>query len=180
MTAQPLPAFSQGAIQHVSHIDLSRKFTSLHAELPASRNHRDLIQQLGGEFVYAAELSGRVRGRWLVLVRFGEVIEQRFGLSAEIPLIYDPHSDLQIRTVDSIPDFLAYLPSSRKSVSPELCFLSTPDPYLDEKSHRWSRPDRLLIPLPWNRDITAKGLLDIMSGLVFSRDLYSVRGAVTG
>jgi hypothetical protein len=180
LTAQPLPAFSRGAIQHVSHTDLTRQLTSLHAEHSVSRTHRDLVQQLGGEFVYAAALPGRVRGRWLVLVRFGEIMEQRFGLSAEIPLIYDHYSDLQIRTVDSIPEFLTYLPSDRKSVSPEICFLSAPDPYMDEKSHRWSRPDRLLIPLPWKRAITAEQLLDVISGVVFSRDLYSVRGAVTG
>jgi hypothetical protein len=181
LNAQPLPGFSRGAIQQVSHVDLTRQLAKLHGEHPISRAHRNLVQQLGGEFVYAAALPGRVRSRWLVLVRFGEVVEQRFGMSAEVPLIYDHHSDLQIRMVDSIPDFLRrYLPGSRNSVSPELCFLSTPDPYMDEKAHRWSRPDRLLIPLPSNPDVGPEELLDVLSSVVFSRDLYSVRGAVTG
>jgi Putative DNA-binding domain len=180
MATRPLPAFSQCAIRQISQPDLARKLADLHDEYPVSRTHRDLFQQLGSEFVYAAYLPGKARDRWLVLVRFGEVVEQRFGLSAEVPLIYDHHSDLQIRTVDSFPDSLKYLPPDRRSVSPELCFLSTPDPYMEEKAHRWSRPDRLLIALPWKPGLGAEELLDTLSSSVFSRDLYSVRGAVTG
>lgn len=180
MPSRPLPAFSEGAIQQVLHVELARKLTKLHEELPISRHHRDLVQMLGGEFVYAAAIPGRARGRWLVLVRFGQVLEQRFGLAAELPLLYDVHSDLQIRTADGIPENLRILPDNRRSVSSETTFISTPDQYMIEKAHRWSRPDRLLIPIPWNPQLSAEDLLDIISRNVFSRDLYSMRGAVTG
>lgn len=180
MTDGPLAAFSRGAIKQVLHADLARRLADLHGDCPVSRSHRDLVQLLGGEFVYAAPIPGRARGRWLVLVRFGQVIEQRFGMSSEIPLIYDSHEDLQLRTVDSIPEVLKNLPADRSSVSPELSFISTPDLYVTEKLHRWSRPDRVLIPLLWKPDLGPQEFLGTLSRNVFSRDLYSLRGAVTG
>jgi hypothetical protein len=180
MPSRPLRAFSEGALQQVLHVELARKLTKLHEELPISRHHRDLVQMLGGEYIYTAPIPGRARGKWLVLLRFGQVLEQRFGLTAELPLIYDGHTDLQIRTADGIPEFLTTLPDNRRSVSSEISFISTPDPFMTEKAHRWSRTDRLLIPMPWDQNLTAEGLLDIISRNVFSRDLYSMRGAVTG
>jgi hypothetical protein len=162
------------------HGFLNSRLAELAGDYPVSGEHRDLINLLGGEFVYAAPLRGRFRGRWLALVRFGRVVESRFGLSAEVPVIYDHHQDLQIRTVDSIPDYLEQLPEDRRTIGSDMCFISTPDPQMTEKAHRWSRPDRLLIPLPQAPDGDAQPLLASMSRVIFSRDLYSVRGAVTG
>lgn len=175
-----LPVFERGAVQGVHQDTLRKHLDRLHGDYPASFEHRSAVRQLGGEFVYAAPLSGKYRGRWFVLVRFGDVLEQKFGLSAEVPTIYDHHADLQMRTVDSLPEYLESLPEDRRSVSPEFCFLWTPDPQTEEKSHRWSRPDRLLIPLPRRGQGDAQALLVTLSKLIFSRDLYSVRGAVTG
>ena len=109
---KPLPAFAEGAVQAVSGTVASR-IVDLIREYPVAETHRRFVRNLGGEFVYAAPLRERGhQGKWLCLVRFGDVIERRFGLVAEIPLIYDSHNDLQLRTVDGIQGFLKELPET--------------------------------------------------------------------
>lgn len=174
-----LPAFAKGAVT-TAQGHLLRKIKQLAGDYPVSVVHRRLVHQLGGEVVYASALTGRFAGRWLCLVRFGDVLEGQWGLNAEIPLIYDHHADLQIRTVDSIPEALEFLPSDRQSVSGEVCLLWTPDPWTDRKALEWSRPTRTIIPMPRSPDTQAEDLLGAIARQLFTRDLYIAHGAVYG
>jgi len=180
---RPLGPFAEGAIPAV-RAPLSDKIVELVRHYPVAAIHRRLVRNLGGEFVFATQLrtTGKRRdeGKWLCLVRFGKVIERRFGFIAEIPLIYDHHHDLQIRTVDRIPDFLRQLPSDRRTVKGDVSFISTQDPRTEDKAFMWSSPTRVLIPMPSSELAEPNSLLAAMSRLLFTRDLYAVRGAVTG
>jgi hypothetical protein len=176
---EPLEAFSKGAIS-TAHAHLLRKIEQLAGDYPVSVTHRRLVRQLGGEIVYASSMSGKFAGRWLCLVRFGDVLEGQFGLSAEIPLIYDHHTDLQIRTVDSIPEVLESLPSDRQSVSSEIILLWTADPGTDRKALEWSRPTRTIVPMPRSSDTKAEDLLGAIAQQLFARDFYVAHGSVYG
>src|SRR5690606_17784137 len=129
----PLAAFAQGAVRPIANSYLLSKLDELHGDYPRSRLHRALFRQLGGEFVYAAPPGGKEQGRWLGLVRFGVILEKRFGFSAGLPVIYDHHGDLQIRTVDSLPEYLDSLPNERRSVSSDVCFVSSADQRAGDK-----------------------------------------------
>ena len=177
---KPLGPFAAGAVSPVRP-PLSEKIAELVEHYPVAGIHRQFIRNLGGEIVYASPLHDhRHQGRWLCLVRFGEQIERLFGFSSEIPLIYDFHNDLQIRTANRLSEYLKELPADRRTVSGEVSFLSTPDPRTKEKSLKWSSPDRILIPMPANDSEGPEGLLRAMSQLLFTRDLYAARGIVTG
>lgn len=176
---RPLEAFRTGAIPAVTHELLSRKILELHYAFPWSRSHRNATRQLGGEFVYAQRLSEH-RNQWLVLVRFGRVLESRFGFVSEIPLLYVPFDDVQVRQVDSLAEYVDQLPEDRRSVSSSVCFVSAQDPNLIHKSEQWSRPGRVLIPLSTNEDFDPDALLKSIAKMVYSVDLFSMRGAVSG
>ena len=124
------------------------------------------------------------RETWLVLLRFGAVLESRFGFTREIAVIYSPFEDLQIRTTDSIERYLSRLPEDRRSVSNNETFVWAPDPRLHTKLDSWSRPSRVLIPLPDRRKIVAEDrvpqFIAALAERLASRDLYSARGYVTG
>jgi hypothetical protein len=175
-----LPGFQAGTVAHIAHGPVATRLGEMSLDYPVSRHHRDMLWALGSEFVFAKPIRQNGDTKWLSLIRFGEVLESRFGLAAEVPAVYDHHSDLQIRTVDSIPGLLDHLPDDRASVTREICFISSPDPKLVEKCRVLSRPGRLLVPMPPAGETAPTVLLDTISRIIFSRDPYSIRGAVTG
>jgi len=122
----------------------------MHEEFPISLEHRALLRQLGSEFVYASPLSesAGAPNTWFALVRFGRVLETRFGFTREIPVLYSPFKDLQIRTIGRIPELISRLPAERQDISAEEILVWAQDPELKTKTESWSKADRVLLPLP--------------------------------
>ena len=185
LTARPKPAYAHGAVTEASDATLIGRINELHLDVPISVEHRSLLRELGSEFVYARPLvSHSEKIGWLVLVRFGSVLESRFGFTREIPLLYSPFADLQIRTTDGLESRLAQLPSERRSVSTNEVLVWAPDSRLAAKLESWSRAARVLLPMP-SEDALAhperlQTFIDLLASKLASRDLYSARGYVTG
>jgi hypothetical protein len=190
----PLPAFSNGAVP-VARGAVSTFIDRLHADYPTSKGHRRALRRLGCEFVYARQVPqrdywGTLGLGYLVLVRFGSVLEERFGFAAEVPAFYTYHQDLHIRTVDSLgrlldanpADVAPILPSDRQSIARGVWFLWSPDPRMDERLEAFSAPHRTLVPLVdcEDDDDDAMDQLREVSRRLYSRDLYDERGYVTG
>lgn len=182
---RPQPAYAHGAVQEVRDPGLLGRLNDLHHEFPISVEHRSLMRELGSEYVFAKPLDrvGPQRS-WLVLVRFGAVLESRFGFTREIPLLYSPFSDLQIRTTDGLERDLEDLPPERRSVSSSEVLLWAPDPRLSTKLESWSRPARVLLAMPDHVGVAhgerVRRFIDLLATKLASRDLYAVRGYVTG
>ena len=157
-------------------------FAKLETAHPKSRQDRIAFNLLGCEYVYARPLHNQ-SSSWLVLVRFGNTLERQFAITREIPIIYSPYKDLQLRTIDPIPQQLKEnLPEDRKSVTTDITFISAPDPRLATKLEALSTPGRILLPLV-NTDTDNQyheELLAILYHRLWYRDPYSTRGAVTG
>jgi hypothetical protein len=113
------------------------------------------------------------------------VLEGRFGFTREVPVLYYPFSDLQIRQIDGIEKNLAdHLPTDRRSVSSAEIFIWSDDTRLSDKLAHWSSPTRVLIPLPNQAAISSNDpiahFINTLANKLTSRDLYSIRGYVTG
>lgn len=186
LTVRPNPAYAHGAVPGVRDAALIDRIECLHRAVPISVGHRGLLRELGSEFVYVRPLGspGENIG-WLVLVRFGSVLESRFGFTREIPLLYSPFADLQIRTTDGLEVTLAEsLPSERRSVTTNEVLVWAPDSRLSAKLNSWSRAARVLLPMPSDQDLARperlQRFIDLLASKLASRDLYSARGYVTG
>lgn len=185
--ARPMPAYAHGAVSEVTDPTLVTRLEQLRTHYPISFEHRSLMRELGSEFVFARPLTGQGASHppaWLVLVRFGAVLESRFGFTREIPLLYSPFSDLQIRTTDGLEKQLEGLPPDRRSVTTSEALFWSPDPQLATKLETWSRATRVLLPMLDHPVIEAPDRIQIFINLLASklasRDLYAVRGFVTG
>ena len=183
----PLNAYEQGAVPEVHDPSLVARLEQLHDAFPISVQHRQLLRQLGSEFVFAKPVhTGSFSpDSWLVLLRFGSVLEGRFGFTREVPVLYYPFSDLQIRQIDGIEKNLAdHLPTDRRSVSSAEIFIWSDDTRLSDKLAHWSSPTRVLIPLPNQAAISSNDpiahFINTLANKLTSRDLYSIRGYVTG
>ena len=183
---QTLSAYEHGSVPEVRDPLLVHRLDELHAAFPISLAHRQLFRSLGSEFVFAKAIETSVSGPdvWLVLVRFGSVLEGRFGFTREVPLLYFPFHDLQIRQIDSIEKYLSELPRDRRSVSSSESLIWSDDRRLDEKLSNWSKPTRVLIPLPAEEILSGEGpvpyFITMLASKLTSRDLYSITGYVTG
>ena len=180
----PLTAYEYGAVAEIREPTLSSHLLDLHNDFPLSVQHRQLIRQLGSEYVFAKPIPTGSFSSWLVLLRFGEVLEGRFGFTREVPVLYYPFSDLQIRQIDSIEKHLEELPRDRQSVSTAEVLIWADDPRLADKLAHWSSPTRVLIQLPSGIEISGNDpiahFINSLANRLTSRDLYSTRGYVTG
>ncbi|MGY3553951.1 RNA-binding domain-containing protein [Williamsia sp. R60] len=179
----PHSKFLAGSVKEMRNPDIVKRLEELATDFPSSRDDRANFRRLGSEYVFARKLIAeeRFRGSWIVLVRFGRTLEERFGLSAEVPVIYSPHYDIQSRTVTRIPEMLAYLPEDRGNYTRWLTFLSSSDPRLTLKLDEFSDATKVFIPL-WRRaqDTDAEALIRDMAKRIHSIDPYTQHGSVTG
>lgn len=190
----PLPSFADGPVQPAKGA-VAAYLERLHTDYPASRKHRTGFRELGCEYVYAKQVPqrdywGTLTHGYLVLIRLGGVLEERFGFTAELPAFYTPHRDLQIRIVDSLYRLLEtppnnispLLPPDRQSVSREAWFLWAPDARLSERLDSFSKPHRTFVPLieAGSHESQAAEQLRALSRRLYARDLYNERGYVTG
>jgi hypothetical protein len=180
--ARPLPAFESGAVG--TPRQLRRFISQLEADYPQSALDRNALRRLGAEFVYAKRIvDERANISWLVLIRFGAVLEAELGFTREVPALYSPHTDLQIRTIDPIDQLLReHLPPERRSVTSEVVFVHAPDRRLELKLADWSSSARTLVPLVADSDTeaAAQHQLAAIRQQLWSRDPYETRDAVTG
>lgn len=175
---RPLSMFSEGAIT-VKDQWVASQLSRLAATYPVASEHRKAIRQLGGDFTYVAETE-HWRGTWLTLVRFGQVIEGQLGLGAEVPLVYDSHNDLQQSFIYRLKEYLEALPSEHGHVSDAISLWWSLDPRTEDKLLDWSRPTRTLIPMPRTADVDVQTLHKTLRQQIYSRDVYSQKGAVSG
>lgn len=178
----PLPEFASRAVT-AAHVALRSPLTRLASDYPVAAAHRRNLRMLGSDIVFARRIDrGVLRDCQLVLIRFGGIVEQRFGFTAELPALYSPHSDLQLRTVNSLAEALKYLPPERESVPTDIWFVWCRDPRTLERLEDWSNPDRIFLPLLDQADDASDALAQLraISTRIYSRDLYEERQAVSG
>lgn len=179
----PLPRFADGAVPEQRHPEIVDKLSRLAIEYPQSVSHRAAFRRLGSEFVYARKLMGEeaYRRTWIVLLRFSRAIEERFGIGAEVLIVYIPHHDVQIRTPAINDDILAYLPANRTQITKWIRYISAPDVRLAEKLQSLSSPSRIILPLFGGEDeSTGQSLIGEIAKQIHSNDLYVQHGSVTG
>lgn len=115
---------------------------------------------------------------WFARVRFSGAIETGFGFTREVLFTYSPFRDLQSRLVSEIR---AELKHRAASATPDIVFVSAPDPRLRTKLDDWSTHDLLLIPLDAPIDETPQAFIGLLQDFLYTRDLFyettPVRGA---
>lgn len=171
--------FAEGAIR-VQEQKLQGHLGGLIAAFPIAIAHRAALRLLGSDFVYAAPSPLKNdRDAWIALVRFGSVIERRFGLTRELIAYYSPHRDLQLRTYQRLDELIAAAP---RQATPDVFLLWTPDPMTATKLDDWSsRAAHVGVALPRIASETAAEEIwtNIVSRLT-SRNLYDQTLPVTG
>jgi hypothetical protein len=170
-------------VREVRTPEMIERLEQLTREHPGSRSHRETFRRLGSEYVYARKLLGEesFRGSWIVLLRLCRRLEERFGISSEVPVIYSPHSDIQSRTVMRISEMLGYLPPERENYTRWLTFISSSDPRLAIKLDEFSDATHIYIPLSTKPvENLAEALIASLSRRIHSIDPYAQHGSVTG
>ena len=158
-----------GAIPAPQHPDLLNNIEKVSRQFPEFRDHVAALRQLGSQVVYAGVCRENGFGECaVVLVRFSGAIESGFGFTREVMLFYSPHPDLQGRTFNAA---LRELKSIQRSVTPDVFFMSSPDPRLQVKLNDWSSPSRLAIPLLID-DEDELSLITLLRDYLYTRDLF--------
>ncbi|MDF2146767.1 AAA family ATPase [Knoellia sp. p5-6-4] len=145
---------------------------------PEFMRHRESLRKLGSQVVFAGlcKESG-FQDCGIALVRFSGAIEAAFGLTREVVLFYSPHRDIQVRTYQTARNVLNRL---GREVSPDLLFLSAPDPRLRVKLDDWSRPEVMAIPLEAEMGEDALSFISLIRDYIYSRDLFYETTPVRG
>lgn len=147
------------------------------AAFPAMQEHRDLLEQLGSQIVYADYCHERQFSECAVaLVRFSGAIESAFGLTREVMFFYSPHPDTQMRTYEAAWRSLAQI---KRDITPDLLFYSSRDPRLGQKLSDWRVGSHRAIPLA-GLDDDPLSLLRLLRDYIFELDLFYETTPVTG
>lgn len=118
-----------------------------------------------------------LEGLWFARIRFSGAIETGFGFTREVLVAYSPFVDLQSRLVIEIRRELAG-PASR--ATPDIAFVSSPDPRLRAKLEDWSTPDLLLIPVERRDGESAPAFISLLRQFLYTRDLFYETTPVRG
>ncbi len=158
--------------------EVVRRVQRLESCFSESRKHREMLQALGSQFVYADRFvtsDGKECG--VALARFSGAIEAAFGLTREVLFFYAPYFDLQSRSFKLAKDKLASLP---REVTPDLIFFSSPDDRLTFKLNEWSKLQFSAIPLPVTMDPEPIALISQLRDYIYARDLFYETTPVSG
>lgn len=167
-----------GAVPAPNSPDLTRNIERLETRFPEFKKHRESLRKLGSQILFAGNCKEPgFRDCAVVLVRLSGAIEAAFGLTREVMIFYSPHLDLQVRTFQAARKTLAGL---GREVSPDLIFLSAPDPRLRVKLDDWLRPDFMAIPLEIDMDDNPIALISRIRDYIYSRDLFYETTPVRG
>ncbi|MFM9920872.1 hypothetical protein [Lacisediminihabitans sp. H27-G8] len=163
------------------HPDLLAKMDELGRVFPDFVAHRKALAELGSQIVFARfSKNPKFLDCGVALVRFSGAIESGFGLTRELLIFYTPHHDLQVRTYQAA---LAEMQTVDREITPDIIFVSAPDPRLRTKLDDWSSatPSLRAIPLSHEMDPNAITFIKLIRDYVYSRDLFyettPVRGA---
>lgn len=168
-----------GPVPHPRDPLLASLVAELRLQHPIASAHLDSLQRLGSQFVHVARCRGKgMENVWFARVRFSGAIETGFGFTREVLFTYSPFRDLQSRLVSEIR---AELKHRAASATPDIVFVSAPDPRLRTKLDDWSTHDLLLIPLDAPIDETPQAFIGLLQDFLYTRDLFyettPVRGA---
>ncbi|MEV4655705.1 ATP-binding protein [Micromonospora sp. NPDC049301] len=161
---------------------LLRHLKRLTEVFPVAALHREALQMLGSDFIDARERKApSERGCWTALVRFGEVIERRFGLTREVMVYYSPYDDLQLRTFERLPRVQEDQP---RRPTQDLFMIYAPDPLAERKLDDWTvREPFAVVGLPLAGVTPAEAasrLLAALTDRLAARNLYEETLPVTG
>lgn len=167
-----------GAVKAPTHDDLLRNTDALLRSFPRLRSYKTALNELGSQIVYAGRSGDKnFEECGVALVRFSGAIEEAFGFTREVMIFLTPHRDLQIRTYQAAVRELRTL---RREVTPDLIFISSPDPRVRTKLEDWSTAAVQAIPLESDEDLTALQLISHIRDYVFTRNLFYETGPVSG
>ncbi|MGW4131886.1 AAA family ATPase [Amycolatopsis japonica] len=174
-----LADFAAGAVR--VHDPRTQVFIDdLISHFPIARIHRKALRDLGSDIVYAAPSPiFNDHGSWICLVRFGKVIENRFGLTREVLAYYSPHRDLQLRSYQRLSELANKTP---RPATPDIFLLWSADPAANRRLDDWSsKSSQVVVALP--RADTSAPAHEIWSNLskrLTGTNLYDQTLPVTG
>lgn len=168
-----------GAVSRPKDALLASLISALRMQHPIASAHLDSLQRLGSQFVHVARCRGkRMESVWFTRVRFSAAIETGFGFTREVLFTYSPFRDLQSRLVSEIREELK---GRAALATPDIVFVSAPDPRLRTKLADWSTHDLLLIPLDAPIEDSPLAFIGLLQEFLYRRDLFyettPVRGA---
>lgn len=166
-----------GAVAEPQHPDLKANIKRVCDRYPILSEHMEAFQRLGSQVVYAGFCKqDGFKSCAIVHVRFSGAIEAGFGFTREVMVLYSPHEDLQVRTYKAA---LREIADHKRSVTPDIFFIWSPDQRLRIKLHDWSRTSRLAIPLVIDYD-NELSLITLLRDYIYARDLFYVTTPVSG
>lgn len=172
---------ADGAVARPSDQTVLQKLASLKSAYPSTAQHVLAFRRLGSEYIYADIKDHPKLGRiGVALLRLSNTLEQTFGFTRELLVLYTPHSDLQVRTFSLIRQVINDLP---REVTPDTALLWAADPRLDQKLDDWSTSKLTVLPLPMLPDDPAEGasrVIDVLTQRLFARDLFPETTPVSG
>jgi len=171
--------FTVGAVR-VHDRNVQNFVDELIKHFPIANLHRKALRHLGSDIVYAAPSPiPNDHGSWICLVRFGQVIEKRFGLTREVLAYYSPHHDLQLRSYQRLSELANKTP---RPATPDIFLLWSADPSANRRLDDWSsRSSQVVVALP--RANTTEPAHEIWSNLskrLTGTNLYDQTLPVTG
>lgn len=152
--------------------------STVRLQYPTAALHLDALQRLGSQFVHVRRSKSRgLENVYFVRVRFSGAIETGFGFTREVLFVYSPFVDLQVRL---IPEIAHELIDKEKPVTPNIAFVSAPDPRLRAKLEDWTTPDLLLVPLDVSMDENPLRFISLLRDFLHIRDLFYETTPVRG
>lgn len=158
--------------------DLVSNISRVEQEFPELAQHRVALSQLGSQVVYARLVwTPSAKPLASLLVRwFSGAIKSAFGLTREVMFFYAPYHDFQVRDYQVAQSYAKKMP---REVTPDIVFISAPDPRLRTKLDDWVKPGLRAIPLE-RRDWEPLDFISLIRGYVYSRDLLFETSPVRG
>ena len=157
--------------------DLLANIQRVAHEFSEFSQHRDALSDLGSQVVYA-KLIWKPRGtpHAIVLVRFSGAIESAFGLTREVMFYYSPYRDFQARDYHAAQKCAGELPHE---ITPDIFFVSAPDPRLRTKLDDWSKPASRAVPIE-RREWEPLDFIKLIRSYIYARDLFYETSPVRG
>lgn len=177
-TPSTIYTWSANPVPPPKGVEVLERLSALERVFPEARIHRQLLQKLGSQFVYAKTFKGPDGKRLgLALARFSGAIEAAFGITREVMFFYTPYRDLQIRSFTWAKEQLAALP---RDATPDLILFYSPDGRLTTKLEDWSRLTFTAIPLDNNLSRDPISLIRLIRNHIYARDLFYETTPVRG
>lgn len=159
--------------------ELTREFRRLREAVPQVTEHRQALKALASDYTYIRKYADN---SWVTLVKPGEMLAGRFGLTRDIMLIYTAGHELQPAALRTFARRRTELPRD-KSCEDHFVVLSSPDPMAANKLAAWAQTEAVLgLNLERNGrpETLATALLIEMQRKLASRNLYDETLPVTG